>query len=406
MSRTRTETWLAVFVLGIGALVAAVVGLFAYVSATATPLHPNAANVSSVIDAAPSTRWASAVAEAQQSVRTELTSQNLPGLSVAVGIDGQIVWAEGFGWANLESQIKVSPRTRFRIGGISIALTSAAVGLLLEKNQLKLDDEIRTYVPAFPEKEWPVTLRQLMGHMAGIRGDNGDEEPLSQRCDQTLDALQRFDDGALRFQPGTRYSYSSYGWILVSAAVEAAAHESFFSFMRARIFEPLKMDSTRADSATEPISDLATFYYPRFAADTRYGPEMAREGDYSCLAGGNGFLSTPSDLVRFALAINSGKLLQPQTVKLLQTPQRLASGEETGYSLGWDLETASIAGAPTTVVGHDSEFVIGSSASLATFPQRGLVVAVTTNTTFANTSSAALKVAEAFGKQRTSAARR
>ena len=78
-----------------------------------------------------------------------------------------------------------------------------------------------------------------------------------------------------------------------------------------------------------------------------------REIDYSCYAGASVFLSTPSDLVRFGMAINSGKLLQPATVQLLQTSQRLASGEETGYGLGWDLETVTLAGQQTRTVGHD-----------------------------------------------------
>jgi CubicO group peptidase (beta-lactamase class C family) len=315
---------------------------------------------------------------------------------VAVAADGDIVWAEGFGWANIENQLPVTPDTRFRIGGASLALTSAAVGLLLEKDRLKLEEKIQTYVPEFPEKQWPVTLRQLMGHLAGIRGDEGDEEPLSKRCEQTVDALQRFAQSPLRFEPGTRYKYSTYGWILVSAAVEAAAHERFFTFMRTQIFEPLGMSETTPDSATLPLPDQATFYYPRFAADPRYGPDPAREGDYSCFAGAGGFLSTPSDLVRFGMAINGGKLLQPVTVKLLQTPQRLTSGEQTGYGLGWDLETVSLAGRPATAVGHDDEYIIGGSASLVTFPEGGLVVAVTSNISFANTRSIALSIAQTF----------
>jgi CubicO group peptidase (beta-lactamase class C family) len=106
--------------------------------------------------------------------------QNLPGLSVAVGAGGDIVWAEGFGWADLDNRVPVAPGTRFRIGHASKALTSAAVGLLLEKDRLHLDDEIQTYVPAFPTKQWPVTLRQLMGHVAGVRHyrNEGDDMPL------------------------------------------------------------------------------------------------------------------------------------------------------------------------------------------------------------------------------------
>jgi CubicO group peptidase (beta-lactamase class C family) len=239
-------------------------------------------------------------------------------------------------------------------------------------------------MPEFPEKQWPVTLRQLMGHLAGVRTDAGDEEPLTVRCERTVEGLQRFAQRSLLFEPGTQYRYSSYGWILVSAAVEAAADEPFFTFMRKQAFEPLGMDDTSADA--EPVPDRAIYYFPRFAADPRYGPQEPTEVDYSCFAGSSAFLSTPSDLVRFGMAINSGKLLQPATVQLLQTPQRLASGQETGYGLGWDLETVALAGEQTRLVGHDGELRDGMVASFMTFREHGIVVAVTTNISFAKRS--------------------
>jgi CubicO group peptidase (beta-lactamase class C family) len=347
------------------------------------------------------------VGQGRQTVRAALTEQNLPGLSVAVGVGGDIVWAEGFGWADLEKRVPIAPATRFRIGTASIALTSAAVGLLLEQGRLNLADTIQLHVPAFPAKEWPVTLRQLMGHVAGVRNDSGDEGPLlSARCERPVEALRHFAERSLLFEPGTQYRYSSYGWILVSAAVEAAAAEPLFTFMRKQIFEPLDMDDTMADSATEPIPGRATFYFPRFAADPRYGLHLMRPIDYSCYAGSSALLSTPSDLVRFGMAINSGKMLQPATVQSLQAPQQLASGEETGYGLGWDLETVALAGEHTRVAGHDGDSLGGMVASLMTFPEHGIVVSVTSNISYANTSAVALKLAQAFVEQEKSPARK
>jgi serine beta-lactamase-like protein LACTB len=122
-----------------------------------------------------------------------------------------------------------------------------------------------------------------------------------------------------------------------------------------------------------------------------------RQIDYSCYAGSSAFLSTPSDLVRFSMALNSSKLLQPGTIQLLQTSQRLASGQETGYGLGWDLETVALLGEQTAVVGHDGESLGGTVASLMTF--RGIVVAVTSNISYADTPSLALTIAQAFAEQ-------
>ena len=111
--------------------------------------------------------------------------------------------------------------------------------------------------------------------------------------------------------------------------------------------------------------------------------------------------------MRFGLSIQGGGLLKPGTVQQLQTPQGLASGEETGYGLGWELETHPLAGRPTRMAGHGSkgEF-IGGTTYLMTFPERGLVVAVMANISFADTKSIALNVAQAFAEQGKNPARK
>ena len=391
---------LTVVAVGVGLVLAFVAGLFIYVNATATPLHPDPQQVKSVMESAPPQKWAGAADQARPLVRTAMTKQNLPGLSVAVGAGGEIVWAEGFGEADIDKGTPVTTKTRFRLGNVSIPLTSVAAGLLEEQHKLSLEGDIQKYVPEYPEKQWPVTVRQLMAQTAGVRNDAGDEESLSERCEKATDGVKRFASDALRFEPGTRFSSSSYGWILVSAAIEAAANEPFFNFVQKQIFDPLGMTATRPYVWTDNIPDLPTFYFPRFGGDTRYGPELAREGDQSCFAGAGAFLSTPSDVVRFGLALQSGKLLQPATLQTLQTPQPLTSGDQTTYGLGWTLDTIPLAGTPAKMAGHDtrSDF-IGGSTSLMTFPERGLVVVVTTNTSFADTKSIALAIAEAFAGQ-------
>ena len=398
---------IALIPFAVGVPLAAGIGLYVFILSTMTPLHPSAQEVTSVRRSDPLQQWAHAAEQARQVVRAGLTEQNLPGLSVAVGVGGAIVWAEGFGWADLEQRVPVAPETLFPIGTASTALTSAAVGLLLEQGRLKLDDEIQASVPEFPAKPWPVTLRQVMGHVAGVTTDSGDEGPLlSQHCERAVEGLPQFAEQSLRFEPGTQFRSSSYGWILMSAAVEAIADEPFLRFMRKQIFEPLGMNDTKPDSATEPSKERATSYFPRFAADPRYGPELMREVDYSCYAGASAFLSTPSDLVRFAMAIDAGKLLQRATVQLLQTSQRLPSGEETGYGLGWDLETVELSGKQTRLVGHDGESLGGMVASFMTFPESGIVISVASNISYADTFSIAVKIAQAFAEQANDPARK
>jgi CubicO group peptidase (beta-lactamase class C family) len=388
---------LILFVLGGGALFLFVQGLWMYMKATATPLHPDPRQVPSVTASGPPPRWSEAVEKGRQIVRAAISERNLTGVSIAVGQGGDIVWEEGFGWADLENRLPVSPAHRFRIGTASTALTSAAVGLLVESGQLNLDSTIQTYVPEFPVKEWPVTVRQLMGHLSGVRNDGGDEGPLfSQRCERPLEALRFFADRPLLFEPETRFRHSSYGWILVSAAIEAASGEPFLEFMKTRIFDPLAMRDTVPDATPRELPNQATSYFPRFAADPRYGPDRMRRIELSCYAGAGVFLSTPSDLVRFAMAIVSGRLLQPDTVRLLQAPQRLASGEETGHGLDWALENVAVAGNTMTAVRHDGELLGGMVASLVTLRDRRLVVAVVANISYADTASIASRILEPF----------
>src|SRR5438128_525753 len=189
----------------------------------ASALHPDPQAIPSVTRTEPSPKWSEAVNRARRSIRASLAEQNLPGLSVAVGVGGSMVWAEGFGWAHIETRMPVTPDTRFRIGTASTVLTSAAAGVLLEKGRLRLDDEIQTYVPQFPKKQWPVTLRQLMANVGGTGTDGGEEGLLfPHRCERPEDAIPPFAQDALLFEPGTQYRHSKYGWILVSAAIESA----------------------------------------------------------------------------------------------------------------------------------------------------------------------------------------
>jgi serine beta-lactamase-like protein LACTB, mitochondrial len=403
---TRPQTWFALIVGAVSAVIAAVGGLHVYMTATATPLHPDAGKVPSAVRSAPAANLAEAVEQGRRIVRAQVAGQNLPGLSVAVGTGSEIVWAEGFGWADLEDRVPVTPDTRFRIGTASTVLTSAAAGLLVEQGRLKLDEPIQAYVPGFPKKPWPVTLRQVMGHTAGLGSDGGDEGPLyGQHCERPVEALPAFAEDRLRFEPGTQYRYSSYGWILVSAAIEKAAGQPFLTVMRTRVFEPLGMSDTKADSATDEVSNRTTPYFPRYSADPRYGLDLTRDLDLSCYAGSSVFLSTPSDLVRFGLAINGGKLLQPATVQLLQTSQRVPAGA-TGYGLGWDLESIALSGTQTPAAGHDGTILGGPVASLVTFRDRGLVVAVVSNTSYADTFAIASRVAQAFAASGTASSGR
>ncbi len=336
--------------------------------------------VRSEIDEPPVAEHADAVERARPVVRALMVEENLPGLSLAVGMAGDIVWAEGFGWADIDAQRPVTPKTLFRGDGVAMPMTATAVGLLHERGLLDLDAPVRDYVASFPDKEWSVTTRQLMGHVAGVRHPPFDEELLYMRnhCESVLDGLELFADDPLRFAPGTRYQYSSYGWTLVGAVVEAVAGEPFLDFMQREVYDPSKMRDTVFDDVLRPAAQRTHFYWP-FGGGS--GVEDAADGDTSCLQGAGALLSTPSDVVRFGLASLDGRLLRPETLDLLQTPLELESGESTEYGLGWFVPSAPLGPeVKMTVFGHSGPSV-GGFTSLLTLPEHGIVVAVTTNVT-------------------------
>ena len=292
--RRRLEIAVAVF---FAVVVLLVGGAKLYFVSNFKPVHTDPAAVTSTTANADPGPHAGAIEDARRLARALLVAENLPSVSVAVAKGGDIVWAEAFGFANVERRVPATPRTRFRTGSVSKTLTAAAVALLYERGRLDLDAPVQTYVPKYPRKQWTVTTRQLLGDVAGvhrIRGDNNDNVPRG-HCTNLDEALETFAGEPLTFAPGTTYRFSTYGWILLSAVVEGASGEAFSTFMRREVFERLGMDRTVLEG-TDKDSDTASLYSPSVAMGTKLGVQDAPAVDYSCFAGAGGFLSTPSDL--------------------------------------------------------------------------------------------------------------
>lgn len=333
--------------------------------------------------------FAQAVADARVVSAALVEQANLPGLSVAVGIDGEVVWSEGFGYADVEHRLPVTPLTRFRIGSVSKPLTATAIGLLYERGALDLDAPVQQYVPSFPEKRWPITTRQLAGHIAGIRHYRGDEFLSARHYDGVLEGLEIFADDSLLFQPGTDYSYSSYGWNLISAVVQAASGVDFLTFMQDQVFGALDLRYTVPDQVDSIIPHRVGYY--EHGEDGRLVNAPYVDNSYKWAGGG--FLSTAEDLVRFGFRHIRDPYLRPETVELLFTPQRLTSGEDTGYGIGWRT-TEDWFG--RRAVGHTGGSVGGTTA-FVTYPAEQAVVAVMANLSDApGLSSLASALAEFF----------
>jgi CubicO group peptidase (beta-lactamase class C family) len=315
--------------------------------------------------------YAEAIQDSRTLILEIMEEAGIPGASVAVGIGGRIVWAEGFGWADVELGVPVTTLTKFRVGSVSKPITAAGLGLLVERGQLDLDAPVQTYVPGFQEKRWPITTRQLGGHTAGIRHYRGAEMMSARRYPTVASGLEIFADDSLLFEPGTEYSYSSYGWNLLSAVMEGASGVDFLTFMRDEVFEPLGLRHTVADHTDSIITFRTRFYEKRRDGNVINAPYV----DNSYKWAGGGFLSTPEDLVRFGQSHLEPGFLQAETLAELQTPQTLPNGESTGYGIGWSSGEQDDGDRTYAHAGGS----VGGATLLLLVPEHDLVVAGVVN---------------------------
>jgi CubicO group peptidase (beta-lactamase class C family) len=303
------------------------------------------------------------------------TSQ-VPGYAIALIKDGDIIWSETFGYADIENKIPVSTKTQFRIGSVSKPLTAAGLGLLIEQGKLDLDMPIQKYVPEFPINEGTVTIRLLAGHLAGIRHYRGFEFLSNDHYPTVTDGLSIFINDTLLYPPGERFSYSSYGWNLISAAMERAAGIDFISYMEESVFTPLEMFNTAADYADSTSENRTRFYQ----LDGNDSIVPAPEVDNSYKWAGGGFLSNAEDLVKLVNAHFKPGFLDTATLDTWFTPQVTSSGDETGYGIGWRTGEDCFG---NRMIFHGGGSV-GGITILTGYPEEKIGIAIVTNSSNVN----------------------
>ena len=337
--------------LGFSSLLAVVV--FTTLSASAEPYTSASPDVSAAIETA------------RTLLQAEIVSK-VPGLSVAVAIDGKVVWLENFGYADLENKVRVTSKTRFRIGSISKPLTSVGLALLVERGQLDMDAPIQTYIPDFPEKGAPITVRLLAGHLSGIRDYRRGEALSNIAYPDARSRLKIFEADPLIAPPGTKFSYTGFNWNVIAVAMERAAHQDFVTYMSTHVLGPLHLDDTCAEQLGTADGPRTQFYEADKAGAFVLGPHV--DNRYAGAAGG--YLSTASDLVRFGSALLQPGFLKESSLQMLFTSQKTNSGEPTGYGVGWYLWPQ--------IIYHSGQSVGGTSILLM-LPKTHTVVAILAN---------------------------
>ncbi|MFZ2236318.1 MAG: serine hydrolase domain-containing protein [Dokdonella sp.] len=311
--------------------------------------------------------------EADQLMSRFAETSGSPGLVVSVGRQGRLIWSKGYGHADLEQKVLVDPAaTKFRVGSVVKPMTALALVKLVEEKRIDLDAEVRRYVPSFPQKKYPFTVRQLAGHLAGIRHYAGDEPYSRKHYSSVLESLDIFKNDPLVGKPGEKWSYSSYGYNLLSAVIEHGAGKPFLDYLSESVFVPLGMTSTVPDVLKDVVPNRGRYY---FRKDGTFYNEPEVDNSYKWASGG--ILSTSDDLVRFGLAHMNDDLVTPAMRSLLWTEQKTTSGEGVGYGIGWRIVVDDDG---VRTIGHGGGS-IGGSTQLWLYPKDSLVIAMISNLT-------------------------
>jgi CubicO group peptidase (beta-lactamase class C family) len=310
-----------------------------------------------------------------KSVTEFMSSRNVPGVSLAIVKDRKLVWANGYGLADLENFVPVTTETVFRLASVSKPITATAIMQLFERAKINLDVPVQKYCPAFPEKQWPVTTRQVLAHYGGIRHYEGDEMESTRRYESMTEAVQIFAKDPLIARPGTKYNYSTYGYTLLGCVLEGASGETYFDFVEKNILAPSGMTRTEVDDQRKIIHNRAQGY------EKSKNGELWNSGlaDTSYKIPGGGLVATASDLARFEIALESDALLKRATREMMWTPYHDLNGATSDYGLGWGI--GQLQGFHT--VGHSGGQQRVSTAILLA-PDKNDAVVVLTNLEGAN----------------------
>jgi len=242
--------------------------------------------------------------------------------------------------ADLENSVPATSRTLYRLGSVSKPLTATAALQLWERGKIDLDAPVQKYCPTFPQKEWPITTRELLGHLGGIRhykSDSQDDPEIgnTKHFDSLADGIKFFANDPLIAKPGTKFHYSTMGYTLVGCAIEGASGEKFVDYIRENVFLPAGMTGTQADNLIS-IIPYRTRYYSKNKSGAVVNADLL---DSSYKIPGGGLISSADDMARFEIAILNDTLIKRATRDITWTPQKTADGLQSGYALGWGTST-------------------------------------------------------------------
>ncbi len=318
----------------------------------------------------------SAGVEADNWLRSVYANNQLPSMSAAVGINGDLVWAGAIGYADLDEKVPATSDTRYRIGSISKPLTAAAVMRMSEKGTMDINSPFNAYVKDFSEANTGYTIKHLLSHQAGVRhyAKGFSENYNTKEYSSTSAAASIVKNDALLFTPGSGFNYSTYGYNLLALAMESTASLSLEEIMTRDVFAPNGMSATHFDNANLPAAAHTAEPYLLIGDSLFEAPASNLSDRYA----GGGYLSTPTDLVKFGNALIGNHFLTQESKNILWTPVPLADGTMNpehyalGYRVGQDELGRFV---------HHGGMSIGGYSFLIIYPDLGIVMAFVSNFT-------------------------
>lgn len=272
----------------------------------------------------------------------EVAEQSLVAISFAVAEGDRLTVSGAIGFEDREKAVKASSATMYRWASVSKPMTAVVVMQLAKEKKLDLDADVRTLVPEFPEKPWPVTSRQLLCHQGGIVHYSNGAVVKTERTYPTKHpfadvvlALDAFKESPLVAEPGTKYSYTTHGYMLLGAVAQRAGKEKFADEVKKRIAGPCGMASLRPDYQWDSIAHRAVGY--RNGKDDAM--ERSTDTDVSWKLAGGGWISTCDDMARFGIGMLTGKLVDAATRAEMWTAQKAKDGKATEYGFGFGIGT-------------------------------------------------------------------
>ncbi len=294
-----------------------------------------------------------------------------PGAAVLVAMDGEMLLRKGYGMADLELSVPIEPDMAFEIGSVTKQFTAAAILMLAERGQLRLDDDITRHLPDFPTQGRKITIEHLLTHTSGIPSYTGIEAWQAQsRQDTTVDQLIGFfRDKPLEFEPGERWAYNNSAYVLLGAIIEKLSGKTYEQFVEEEIFKPLGMKGSRYGSKSEVVSRRASGYEGEAGA-YRNASYVSMTQPYSA----GSLISTVDDLAAWDRALSGEALLKKASLDRMFTPVPLTSGLSTRYGYGWSVFDFE----GRRVIEHGGD-INGYASYLLRIPEERLLVVILSN---------------------------